>query len=106
GSVNVFFETFEEYDAMISSSSQRMNREYHQKSLSNVQCLIDAKEESTKDNGRMEDLQATLAKIDKELKTISTKRKKNLAHIDEQIEQLSIGQEKIIGFKSKICAIE
>ncbi|MCD9641635.1 hypothetical protein HAX54_027950 [Datura stramonium] len=62
--------------------------------------------ESKKANGIMKDLQATLAKIDKELKTLSAKRKKTLARIDEQRKQLSKGQEKIIGFESKIHAIE
>ncbi|MCE5166026.1 hypothetical protein HAX54_014136 [Datura stramonium] len=66
GFVNVFFETYKEYDVMKSSSSQKMSRESYQKSLFNVQQhLIDAKEESTKVNRRMEDLQETLAKIKK-----------------------------------------
>ncbi|MCE0481964.1 hypothetical protein HAX54_040190 [Datura stramonium] len=107
GSVNVFFETFEEYDVMKSSSSQRMTRECHQKLLLDVQqCHIDAKKESKKANGHIEDLQATLAKINKELKTLYAKRKKTLACIDEQREQLSKGQEKIIGFESEIRAFE
>ncbi|MCD7455309.1 hypothetical protein HAX54_027849 [Datura stramonium] len=53
GSVNVFFETFRECDAMKSSSSQRMTRECHQISLLDVQQrLIDAKDESTRLMGR------------------------------------------------------
>ncbi|MCD7458592.1 hypothetical protein HAX54_038627 [Datura stramonium] len=84
-----------------------ITRECHHKSLSDVQqCFIDAKEKSTKANGCMEDLQATLAKIEKELKTLSMKRKKTMTHTDEQRRQLSKNQENIIGFESEIRAIK
>ncbi|MCE0480764.1 hypothetical protein HAX54_037872 [Datura stramonium] len=69
-----------------------MTRECHQKSLFDVQHrLIDVKEESAKANGCMEELQATFAKIDKELKTLSAKRKKTMAYRVEQREKLSKG---------------
>ncbi|MCD9637721.1 hypothetical protein HAX54_021159 [Datura stramonium] len=90
GFVKGFFETYEEYDAMKSSSSQKMTKECHQISLFDMlQHLSDAKEEKSKDNGHMEDLQAILAKVEKELKICSAKRKKTIAHIYEQKEQLS-----------------
>ncbi|KAJ8551616.1 hypothetical protein K7X08_021631 [Anisodus acutangulus] len=73
-SVKAFFWTYAAYNAMISSSSQEMTKECHQKSLCDVQqCLIEAKEESTNVTEHMEDLQAKLVIIEKELRILSAK---------------------------------
>ncbi|KAM3266741.1 hypothetical protein P3L10_003736 [Capsicum annuum] len=83
GSVNTFVKTYE-YDAMKSSSSQKMTKENHKKLLSNVkQCLVNAKEENTKVKGHIEDLQSNLAKFDEELKFLSMKREKTIPCIQE-----------------------
>ncbi|KAK4365187.1 hypothetical protein RND71_016545 [Anisodus tanguticus] len=88
-----------------------MTKECHQKSLCEVICdvqqrLIDAKEESTKVTEHIEDIQARLAIIGKELRNMSAKRKKTIALTDEQKDQLSKSQENIIIFEGEIQAIE
>ncbi|WMV50893.1 hypothetical protein MTR67_044278, partial [Solanum verrucosum] len=71
--VENFFKSYTEYDTLRSS---KMTKESHEKALSDAQRRLDgAKMAHEKLYGSMEKLQATLADVEKDLKSLTYKKK-------------------------------
>ncbi|KAK4345180.1 hypothetical protein RND71_035356 [Anisodus tanguticus] len=104
--LNFFFKKYGDYDVVRSSSSQKMNRDSHQELLSAAQRLHTAIEEKFKMNKRLGELQIVLAKTEKKLEVLTTKKKKTTSFIDEHQKKLSRNQESITSTKDEIHTIE
>ncbi|KAK4737480.1 hypothetical protein R3W88_001177 [Solanum pinnatisectum] len=79
--VENFFKSYAEYDTLRSS---KMTKESHEKALSDVQRRLDgAKLAHEKLDGSMEKLQATLADVERDLKALTSKKKKVTALINK-----------------------
>ncbi|KAJ8534983.1 hypothetical protein K7X08_016711 [Anisodus acutangulus] len=95
-----------DYDVVRSSTSQKMNRDSHQELLSAAQRLHTATEEKIKRNKRLGELQIILAKTEKELEVLTTKKKKTTSFIDEHQKKLFRNQESITATEDEIHTIE
>ncbi|KAH0643619.1 hypothetical protein KY290_035093 [Solanum tuberosum] len=91
--VENFFKSYAEYDTLRSS---KMTKESHEKALSDAQRRLDgAKMAHEKLDGYMEKLQATLADVEKDLKSLTYKKEKVTALINKYQEKLSKSQENV-----------
>ncbi|KAK4731790.1 hypothetical protein R3W88_024778 [Solanum pinnatisectum] len=87
------------YDTLRSS---KMTKESHEKVISDAQRRLDgAKLAHEKLDGSMEKLQATLADVEKDLKALTSKKKKVTALINKYQEKLSKSQENANNVMSK-----
>ncbi|KAH0707678.1 hypothetical protein KY285_010480 [Solanum tuberosum] len=102
--VENFFKSYTEYDTLRSS---KMTKESHEKTLSDAQRRLDgAKLAHEKLDGSMDKLQATLADVEKDLKALTSKKKKVTALINKYQEKLSKSQENVTITEGEIYTIE
>ncbi|KAH0761502.1 hypothetical protein KY290_017575 [Solanum tuberosum] len=102
--VENFFKSYAEYDTL---RSAKMTKELHEKTLSDAQCRLDgAKLAHEKLDGSMDKLQATLADVEKDLKALTSKKKKVTALINKYQEKLSKSQENATITEGEIYTIE
>ncbi|KAH0672490.1 hypothetical protein KY284_023577 [Solanum tuberosum] len=102
--VENFFKSYAEYDTLRSS---KMTKESHKKALSDAQRRLDgAKLAHEKLDGSMDKLQATLADVEKDLKALTSKKKKVTALINKYQEKLSKSQENVTITEGEIYTIE
>ncbi|KAG5605345.1 hypothetical protein H5410_026837 [Solanum commersonii] len=102
--VENFFKSYAEYNTLRSS---KMTKESHEKALSDAQRRLDgAKLAHEKLDGSMGKLQATLTDVEKDLKALTSKKKKITALINKYQEKLYKGQENVIITKGEIYTIE
>ncbi|KAK4718325.1 hypothetical protein R3W88_016663 [Solanum pinnatisectum] len=102
--VENFFKSYAEYDTVRSS---KMTKESHEKALSDAQSRLDgAKLAHKKLYGSMEKLQATLVDVEKDLKALTSKKKKVTALINKYQEKLSKSQENVTITEGEIYTIE
>ncbi|KAG5577589.1 hypothetical protein H5410_057723 [Solanum commersonii] len=102
--VENFFRSYAEYDTLRSS---KMTKESHEKALSDAQRRLDgAKLAHEKLDGSMDKLQATLADVEKDLKALTSKKKKVTAVINKYQEKLSKSQENVTITEGEIYTIE
>ncbi|KAK4721486.1 hypothetical protein R3W88_011719 [Solanum pinnatisectum] len=102
--VENFFKSYAEYDTLRSS---KMTKESHEKSLSDAQRRLDgAKLAHEKLDGSMEKLQATLADVEKDLKALTSKKKKVTTLINKYQESFSKSQENVTITEGEIYTIE
>uniref|UniRef100_M1DCB5 Uncharacterized protein n=1 Tax=Solanum tuberosum TaxID=4113 RepID=M1DCB5_SOLTU len=101
--VENFFKSYAEYDTL---RLAKMTKELHEKTLSDAQCRLDsAKLAHEKFYGSMDKLQATLADVEKELKALTSKKKKVTALINKYQEKLSKSQENATITEGEIYTI-
>ncbi|KAH0722656.1 hypothetical protein KY290_005312 [Solanum tuberosum] len=102
--VENFFKSYTEYDTLRSS---KMTKESHEKALSDAQRRLDgAKLAHEKLDGSMDKLQATLVDVEKDLKALTSKKKKVTALINKYQEKLSRSQENVTITEGEIYTIE
>ncbi|KAH0693355.1 hypothetical protein KY285_020452 [Solanum tuberosum] len=102
--VENFFKSYAEYDTLRSS---KMTKESHEKALYDAQRRLDgAKLAHEKLDGSMDKLQATLADVEKDLKALTSKKKKVTALINKYQEKLSKSQGNVPITEGEIYTIE
>ncbi|KAH0688041.1 hypothetical protein KY284_018594 [Solanum tuberosum] len=102
--VENFFKSYAEYDTLRSS---KMTKESHEKTLSDAQHRLDgAKLAYEKLDGSMDKIQATLVDVKKDLKALTSKKKKVTVLINKYQEKLSKSQENGTITEGEIYTIE
>ncbi|KAH0672493.1 hypothetical protein KY284_023580 [Solanum tuberosum] len=102
--VENFFKSYAEYNTLRSS---KMIKESHENALSDAQRRLDgAKLAHEKLDGSMGKLQATLTYVEKDLKALTSKKKKITALINKYQEKLYKSQENVTITEGEIYTIE
>ncbi|KAH0709112.1 hypothetical protein KY284_010539 [Solanum tuberosum] len=102
--VENFFKSYAEYDTL---GSSKMTKESHEKALSDAQRRLDGtKLAHEKLDGSMDKLQATLADVEKDLKALTSKKKKVTTLINKYQEKLSKSQDNVTITEGEIYTIE
>uniref|UniRef100_M1DHF2 Uncharacterized protein n=1 Tax=Solanum tuberosum TaxID=4113 RepID=M1DHF2_SOLTU len=102
--VENFFKSYAEYNTLRSS---KMTKESHEKALSDAQRRLDgAKLAHENLDGSMGKLQATLTDVEKDLKALTSKKKKITVLINKYQEKLYKSQENVTIIEGEIYTIE